>query len=132
MKALLIQFNPRNGQRAGGINPKDAKLQCYGWQNLDSVPALEIRVIEDNRDMAQFENIEGVKILDGIDEINAAIQANIPSKFKIIDMSLVTNHMAQKGLKLDKLRGKNYSEIAEYALANNIAGVIEIKPQLVV
>lgn len=34
MRALLIEFDLKTGKRAGGINPKDPKLQCYGWQDL--------------------------------------------------------------------------------------------------
>lgn len=47
MIALLIEWNQNTGKRAGNINPKDPKLQCYGWQNMDVTPAIELRVVED-------------------------------------------------------------------------------------
>jgi len=131
MKALLIEFDLSSGKRAGGINPKDPKLQCHGWQNFESVPALEIRVVEDDRDLSQYEAVSGVTILDGKDAINAAIEEKIPTMYKIVDMSLVLAHMKEKGMALDTLVGKNMKEIAQEALAKGVAGVIERKPQLI-
>ena len=62
-RALLIEFDLTTGKRAGDINPRDSKLQCYGWQNLDSSPAKEIRLIEDDRDISQYEGVKGVTVL---------------------------------------------------------------------
>jgi len=47
MRALLIEFDLATGKRAGDINPKDPALPCYGWQNLEREPAIEIRLVED-------------------------------------------------------------------------------------
>ncbi|MCK5431323.1 MAG: hypothetical protein KAJ03_01200 [Gammaproteobacteria bacterium] len=81
-KALLIEFNMRTGKRAGGINPRDPALQCYGWQNLESKPPIEIRVIEDDRDPAQFEGIDGVTVLSTPEEANEAIAKHMPAQFR--------------------------------------------------
>ena len=79
MKALLIEFDLKSGKRAGNIQPKEDKnLLCYGWQNLDVNPALEIRIINDNRDLSQYENIKGITILHNNDEINNAIKKYMP------------------------------------------------------
>ena len=71
--ALLIEFDLSTGRRPGGIDPRDPGLRCYGWQNLDTIPAKEIRLIVDGRDPKQYEGIEGIKILWGRDEINKAM-----------------------------------------------------------
>ncbi len=63
MKALLIEFNVTTGQRPAGIEANDPKLQCYGWQNLEVNPCLEIRVIEDDRDISQYEGKQGITVL---------------------------------------------------------------------
>lgn len=81
-KALLIEFNMRTGKRAGNIDPRDPSFQCYGWQNLDSTPPMEIRVIEDDRDITQFEGIAGVTILSTAEEANAAIAEFMPPQFR--------------------------------------------------
>ena len=81
-KALLIEFNTRTGERAGNIDPRDPSLQCYNWQNLDSTPPMEIRVIEDDRDITQFEGIAGVTILSTAEEANAAIAEFMPPQFR--------------------------------------------------
>jgi len=90
MDGLLIEFDLRTGRRAGNISPKDAGLKCYGWQNLDEedinikgytwrsdLPAgsraLEIRVVEDGRDISQYEGVAGVTILRGDASINEAL-----------------------------------------------------------
>lgn len=131
MRALLIEFNLKTGERAGGIDPRDNKLQCYGWQNLEATPALEIRIVEDDRDLSSYAGIEGVTILEGKAAINDAIQAHIPTRYSIQDMSLVLEHARQKGLSLDRFVGKNLNEIAKEAIENRLAGVVEVKPQLI-
>ena len=80
MKALLIEWDGATGRRAGNIDMSDPKLQCYGWQNLVARPCLELRVIEDDRDVSQYEGIEGVTILDGDKAIDAAIDKHFPPK----------------------------------------------------
>ena len=129
-RALLIEWDPNSGKRAGGIDPRDPNLRCYGWQNMDSEPAREIRLVEDDRDLSPLEGTLGVKILEGKQAINDAIQAHIPARYSVIDMSLMTQHMKDKGMSLDGLVGKNMNEIAAEAFQNGIAGVREIKPKL--
>ena len=36
-KALKIKFNATTGKRSGDIDPKDPKLQCYGWQEFPKI-----------------------------------------------------------------------------------------------
>lgn len=130
MKALLIEFDLRTGKRAGNINPRDPALPCHGWQNLNSSPALEIRVVTDERDLSKYRGTKGVTVLDGKDEINAAIQANVPPRYMIFDMQLLIEHAKTKGIPFDSLAGKSGKEIAAYAFKNGLAGVKESKPNL--
>ncbi|GAJ03214.1 unnamed protein product, partial [marine sediment metagenome] len=79
MKALLIEVDFSTGRRAGGIKTKNnANLMCHGWQDLASIPGLEIRLVMDGNTQP-YENIPGITILKGKAAINEAIQANIPT-----------------------------------------------------
>lgn len=130
MKALLIDFNIETGERPGGINPRtDKGLICpSGWQNLDSAPAKEIRLIKDDRDLAQYENIEGITILKTGKEIDAAVEKNIPQqRYVLFSQELLLQHMKEKGLSIDELVGKTAPEIAEFGFKHNLAGVNVIK-----
>jgi len=100
VRALLIEFDVSTGKRAGEINPKDPKLQCYGWQDLESVPAKEVRVVEDDRDLSQYEGIPGVTILSGEAEINQAIEATVPERYSIQEQTLFQEDLKQRGISL--------------------------------
>lgn len=136
MKALLIDVDFRTGKRAGGrIQTKNnPNLMCHGWQDLDEdgdgTNGKEIRQVMDEK-TAQYENIPGIVILNNKAEINAAIDANIPTKYGVKDSSLMATHMLQKGISLDTLAGKSMKEIAAIAFAQGLAGVTERKPEKV-
>jgi len=131
MRALLIEVNFSTGKRAGNINPRDPKLRCYGWQNLDSDPGLEIRLVEDDRDLSSLAGVAGITILEGKQSINDAIIANIPAKYAVKDSYLMVEHMKAKGISLDTLASKNQNQIAEELFAKGVAGITERKPKLV-
>jgi len=95
MDALLIEWNTKTGIRAGNINMHDPKLQCYGWQNFDVTPAIELRVIEDQRDTAQYEHIPGITLIKGNTNINIAIDINFPPKYMIDDEIMYAEHLKQ-------------------------------------
>lgn len=86
-RALLIEWDPITGKRAGDINPRDPKLQCYGWQNWDREPALELRLVEDDRDLSQYKNVKGVTIIEGVEAINEVIDKHFPPRYE--DMRVV-------------------------------------------
>lgn len=109
MKALLIEFNINTGERPGGISPKDKNTRCFGWQNLDVTPALEIRLIEDDRDVGQYEGVEGIIILHNNGEIQAAIDA-LPTAHSIDNSDLFKISVEQKGINLDTVPGANSKE----------------------
>jgi len=131
MRALLIEFDLATGKRAGDINTKDPALPCYGWQNLEREPAIEIRLVEDDRDLSSLEGVAGVTILEGRDAINQAIIANIPTRYAVKDRELCLAHMREKGISLDTLAGKTLNEVAKDLFAQGVAGIVERKPKLV-
>jgi len=131
VRALLIEFDARTGKRAGDINPRDPNLFCRGWQNLESEPALEIRLVNDDRDLSRYEGVEGVTILDGRDAINDAIRSHIPKSYLVIDKDIMLSHMKEKGISLDSLVGKTGQEITALAFERGVAGVVEKKPEFV-
>ena len=132
MKALLIEWDPPTGKRAGDINPRDPKLWCNAWQNMDVTPAIELRLVEDDRDMAQYEDIEGITVLNGKDEINTAIDANFLSKFVIEDELIYTEHVKSKindkKLDIDKLPNDRTARLKELKNKHGVKGLKEIEP----
>ena len=131
MRALLIEFDLRTGKRAGDINPRDPKLLCHGWQDLESEPAIEIRLVEDDRDLVGYGGVAGVTVLDGAVAINEAIIANIPVKYAVKDKELLLAHLREKGISLNTLAGKTLDKAAKELFAKGLAGIVERKPKLV-
>lgn len=123
MKALLIEFDIERGKRAGDISPRDPGLKCYGWQDIESRPAKEIRVIEDDRDVTQYERLEGVTILNSDCEIEAAIEREIPSRYSIQDEMLFQMSVKEKGIKSTRFAGKNTEAIAKELFKKGVVGI---------
>lgn len=95
-RALLIEWEPHTGKRAGNINNRDPKLRCNWWQNMDVTPALELRIVEDDRDLSNLEGVSGVTIIEGEANINQAIDDNFPPQYHIQDEFLYQEHFKQK------------------------------------
>lgn len=131
MRALLIEWNTKTGIRAGNVNPRDPKLQCYGWQDLESKPALEIRLVEDDRSLNGYANVDGVTILEGKEAINAAITKYIPCKCAVKDSTLMVAAAQEAGVKLSEFAGKTPQEVARMAFDFGLAGVTERRPDLI-
>lgn len=78
--ALKIKVDFTTGERAGGINPRDPNLVCLGWQNLEE--GWEIRLIVDESKIDEYiqkyGNAEGVEVIEGIENIDSAIEQIIP------------------------------------------------------
>jgi len=134
MKALLIEWDPSTGKRAGNINPRDQNLRCNGWQNMDVTPAIELRLVEDERNLSKYKNIDGVTVIEGQDQINAAIDANFPSKIMIEDDLIYSEHVKEKikgkKIDIDKLPDNREERLRELK-AIGILGIVERKPQKV-
>lgn len=135
MIALLIEWNPNTGERAGNINPRDPKLQCHGWQNMDVTPAVELRLVEDDRDLSQYEEVEGITVLNGRDEINTAIDVNFPPKISIEDELLYSEHVKEqigdKKIKITDLPDDREKRLRELKEIYHIKGIKETEPQKV-
>lgn len=130
--ALLIEWDPVTGERAGNINPRDSKLRCNGWQNMGVTPAIELRLVNDNRDLSIYDSVVGVTVVTGTDNINAAINANFPSKISIEDELLYTEHFKEKvngkKINIDKLPNNHEERLKELKSKYGIKGIVEIKP----
>jgi len=87
MKALLVEVDFTTGWRAGGVDPRDPNLQSYGWQSLPEAPGKdhEIRVVEDDRDLSDYEGVDGVEVIHGVGDINKAIEEHIPPNYTVGD-----------------------------------------------
>ena len=68
--ALKIKVDFESGERAGGIDPRDPNLYCLA-QNIED--GYEIRLVLDDRDIDKYRNIEGVEVIEGIENIDKAI-----------------------------------------------------------
>ena len=128
MKALLIDFSTESGRRAGNINPKDKGLLCRGWQNLDSRPGKEIRVITDSRGIEQYEKIQGVKVLYTDEEIEAAIEETVPIQYGITDELLFKMSVDEEKVKIGQLKEKTREGVAKALYEKGILGISERKP----
>lgn len=131
MKALLIEVDFSTGRRAGGLQIKNNKnLICHGWQDLESTPGREIRIVEDGN-TKPYENIPGITILNNEAEINAAIDAVIPIKYGVKDKELLLAHLKERNISLDTLSGKTLDEAAKDLFIQGLAGIKERKPKKV-
>ena len=133
LKALLIEWNQSTGKRAGNINPRDPGLHCNGWQNMDITPAIELRTIEDDRDIKQYVTMEGVTVLYGPEQINEAIDQNFPSKYVIEDETLYAAHLnsISKQIVFQDLPTDQTKRLKFLKEQHSITGIREIKPQKV-
>ncbi len=129
MKALLIEFDLKTGKRAGGINPRDPGLVCHGWQNLDTDPAVEIRLITDNRDITKYEGIDGITVLNNDTEIDDAIDTYIPSNYSIVDQLFIIESMKENNISFSTLKNKDMKTILKELHGKGVAGIIERKPR---
>lgn len=82
MKALLIDVNFFTGKRPAICLDNKGKIKenlwCgHRWQNLDT--GKEIRVVKDG-DIAPYEGVTGITILNKEDEIRAALAEHCPSE----------------------------------------------------
>ena len=132
MKALLIEWNQITGKRAGDINPRDPNLPCHGWQNMDVTPAIELRLVEDGEIGRYNTTAQGVTLLHGKDEINAAIDANFPPKISIEDELLYTEHFKEqigdKSIKIKDLPDNRMKRLKELKNKYHIKGIVERQP----
>lgn len=128
--AILIEWDPSTGRRAGNINPKNPGLRCYGWQNMDVTPAIELRIIESPLRHEDFEKTKGVTVLHGTEEINKAIDNHFPSKLSIDDEVIYKAHINQLAARIDfdNLPNNNMERLKVLKENYKIRGITETPP----
>ena len=122
MRALLIEWE-RNGRRAGNINNRDVNLECRSWQNMDVTPQLELRLVNDDRDLSVYEGVDGVTVILGAEAINAAIDEHFPTQYSLQDEFLYQEHFKQKNKKAG-------SEIDIEGLPDDMQGRLKILKEI--
>jgi len=130
MKALLIEWDGPTGIRAGNINARDPKLQCHGWQILDTAPCKEIRVILDERDVSRYEGVDGVTVLHNDKEIEAAIAA-LPVRYSVTDETLMRIDIEQRNIILADIPG-DAKDVYKALKQQGVKGVVERKRRTLV
>ena len=135
MKALLIEWDPNTGKRAGNINPRDPNLLCHGWQNMNIKPAIELRLVTDGEIERYNTTAPGVTVLSGKDKINTAINANFPVKISIEDELTYSEHFKEKvrdnKIDINKLPDDRMERLKELKNVYKIKGIVEREPQKV-
>jgi len=97
--ALLIEFDPMTGKRAGNISPTDPGLVCIA-QDLESFPCREIRLVVDGRNVKQYEGISGVTIIRGRDAINSMVDSVAKPMYYISDGEIFRRSLDEYGIRL--------------------------------
>lgn len=128
IRALLVEFDITTGKRAGNVSCKDPKLLCHGWQKLDGKNSLEIRLVEDDRDLSQYDGVKGVTVLKGKAVINQAIETNIPNRYGVADGIIMKEAINQKKIDLGQYAGKDSKEIHEDLFKKGVAGIVKREP----
>lgn len=79
-RALLIEWDKRTGYRCGGILASDPGLfGQMAWQDLNVSPQLEIRLVNDDRDLSIYEEVKGVTVILGEEAINTIMGELFPT-----------------------------------------------------
>ena len=119
---MLIEFDLATGRRAGNINPRDPGLVCLA-QDLESVPAREIRLITDGRDPSKYQNIPGVKVIRGKENINRLIDEIAKPRYYIREPELFRISLQEKNISLEKIIAslkKKYSGLSQEELEDKV------------
>ena len=132
VRALLIEWKS-TGERAGKINPRDPNLPCRGWQNMDVEPMVELRLVEDDRDLSTYQGVQGVTVLEGADAINAAIDEHFPARYDIDDQTIYAEHLRAASGEIDfaALPDDPNERLRVLKVEHGIKGIRETKPMRV-
>jgi hypothetical protein len=85
--ALEIEVDFITGERAGKLSPRDPGLICLNlWQDLDA--GIEMRLMTDDRDVTQYEGIDGVTIHRGAKAINERVKELFKPRLSITNTDL--------------------------------------------
>jgi len=122
---LKIRVDFATGERAGGIDPRDPGLITHpSWQNVDE--GWEVRVIEDDRDVNIYRNVEGIEVLEGENAIEAAIATIHKERYAIKNEYLLVESIRQKGIDITDLSpDMSHEEIAKKLYERGALGVVK-------
>jgi len=99
--ALIIEFDPFTGARAGGIDVRrDAGLFCLPlWQDLER--GVEMRLVLDDRDIEQYRGIEGITVVEGKAAINEKVRELFKPRYSVVSGELLLASIMVKGISID-------------------------------
>ena len=130
VKALLIDWEPTTGERAGGsLVDYKTGLRCHpAWQNDKT--GKEIRMVIDG-DVTRFEGVEGVKILLGSKEIDAALAQleTLAPAYVITHEALAVESIRQKGVDLTTIKHGDAANCAKCLFEAGVLGVSKHTPE---
>lgn len=85
--ALEIAVDFLTGERAGGIDPRKKGLICLSlWQDVDA--GIEMRLVIDDRDTTQYEDVDGITVHRGAKAINKRVSQLFKTRFSIVNADL--------------------------------------------
>jgi len=125
---LKIKVDFETGERSGNIDPRDPGLKTHPtWQNVDD--GWEVRVIEDDRDINIYRNVDGIEVLEGEAAIEAAIASIHKERYAIKNEQLLVESIRQKGIDItDLIPDLGHEEIAKRLYQRGAIGVVKSLP----
>lgn len=133
MKALLIDVDWGTGRRAGGIVAKGNRELRVGrlWQSEKL--RQEIRLVV-NGDVSAYRDIEGIKILNTEEEIDAELLRFCPNDgkptYSIANEALMVEFIRQKGIDITGLNVDDPGSWAEWLHGKGCIGVRKMVQQV--
>lgn len=97
---------------------------------MDVEPALELRLVEDDRDLSVYENVAGVTVLEGAAAINAAIDEHFKPRLSVDDERIFLEHVRMKlnAKDMDTLPDDANERLRALKDKHKIKGIREHKP----
>lgn len=97
---------------------------------MDVEPALELRLVEDERDLSTYKNAKGVTVLEGAAAINAAIDEHFKLRLSVDDELIFLEHIRMKlnAKDVDALPDDANERLKVLKNKHKIKGIRESKP----
>jgi len=97
---------------------------------MDVEPAIELRLVEDDRDLSVYEGVKGVTVLEGVAAINAAIDEQFKPRLSVDDELMFREHirMKLKAKDIDALPDDRDERLRVLKDKHKIKGIREFKP----
>jgi len=132
--ALVIEFDPVTGWRAGGIRiPEDTrKFFCLPlWQDVEK--GIEMRIILDpNVNPADFIGLPGIEVVEGKEAINAKARELFQPRYSVYDRILFRislQDLLEKGIvTLKELSELTWQEQLAFLHKKGCLGIRKVEP----